>query len=431
MKNKLPYFFFALSAILAIAALILMLNKPKTKDEDQTQINVPVTDGAVIPPITDQVDTPQPTKTPEEILANLGDGETAADPSDLVNQISDALSKGDMEKVSNIIGKDAMDPETFALLNAISKMPHKLREVGEIELNKRTRWALEVGDDETGKKQIIFDLHQENGKWKIEKISPANTEADPKEKASVTDPLALADNFLQAVLKQDFEVALKWVDLKSVSETKIAALCIIFEEGEYKLRKNKPLRAMFQRDDTVGYLAHVETPDVSLTANISLNLRLNPTTQNWQVFEINLDQLLDDYAKRVAGGDVYYSPLVKNPSGGETLALYFDFNEDSINPRTQRQLEIVAAILKNDSKKKITLSGHTDALGTKTYNDQLSSNRAEVVRDFLTKAGVSSEQIVTIAQGASQPRRPNVTETGEDNPQGRRANRRTEIYLDF
>ena len=49
----------------------------------------------------------------------------------------------------------------------------------------------------------------------------------------------------------------------------------------------------------------------------------------------------------------------------------------------------------------------------------------------MIKAGVSSAQIITIAKGDSQPRRPNITETGEDNPEGRRANRRTEIYLDF
>ena len=53
------------------------------------------------------------------------------------------------------------------------------------------------------------------------------------------------------------------------------------------------------------------------------------------------------------------------------------------------------------------------------------------MRDFLAAAGVSSTQIVTIAKGASQPRRPNVTESGQDDPEGRRANRRTEIYLDF
>jgi OmpA-OmpF porin, OOP family len=122
---------------------------------------------------------------------------------------------------------------------------------------------------------------------------------------------------------------------------------------------------------------------------------------------------------------------VKNPAGGDTLALYFDFNEDVMNPRTRRQLEIVTLILQSDLGKKITLSGHADALGTKDYNNQLSSRRADVVRDFLIQAGVNPAQIVTIAKGDSQPRRPNLTETGADNPDGRRANRRTEIYLDF
>jgi outer membrane protein OmpA-like peptidoglycan-associated protein len=141
--------------------------------------------------------------------------------------------------------------------------------------------------------------------------------------------------------------------------------------------------------------------------------------------------LLADDARRVAGGDMYYSPFVKNPAGGDTLALYFEFDEAEMNSRTRRQIEIVSLILKSDPSKKITLSGHTDALGTKDYNNELSSRRAVVVRDFLVKSGVSAAQIVTAAKGDSQPRRPNLTESGEDNPEGRRANRRTEIYLDF
>jgi outer membrane protein OmpA-like peptidoglycan-associated protein len=36
-----------------------------------------------------------------------------------------------------------------------------------------------------------------------------------------------------------------------------------------------------------------------------------------------------------------------------------------------------------------------------------------------------------MAEGEAKPRRPNATADGEDNPSGRRANRRTEIYLDF
>lgn len=435
MKNKVPYFFLALAAVLAAAAVALWLikdkksSKPDTSGGEVTKSQNGTTETK--PPAIPGLDQPLPTQTPEQILENLGVGLATSNPSDLLNQISEALKKGDMAEVSKLIGKDAMNAETFALLNAIAKKPQSFREMGEIELNKRTRWALEITDNGSEKRQIHFDLKQENGKWKIEKISIPETKLDPDKKASVIDPLNLADTFIQAVLKQDFEVALKWVDLEAVSEAKIAALCILFEEGEYKMRKDKPLRAMFQRDDTVGYLAQIEAKDGSQAAQFSLNLRLDAGTQNWRVFEINLDQLLADYATRIAGGDIYYSPLVKNPAGGETLALYFDFNEDVISPRTKRQLDIVVAILKNDPKKKITLSGHTDALGTKSYNDQLSANRADVVRDFLAAAGVSAEQIVTIAKGASQPRRPNVTETGEDDPSGRRANRRTEIYLDF
>ena len=65
-------------------------------------------------------------------------------------------------------------------------------------------------------------------------------------------------------------------------------------------------------------------------------------------------------------------------------------------------------ILLADPAKKITLSGHTDALGPKDYNESLSGRRAAAVRDLLIAAGVSAEQIVTVAKGSSQPRRPNA-----------------------
>lgn len=260
-------------------------------------------------------------------------------------------------------------------------------------------------------------------------LPPAPGESVPK--ALFVDSLGIADAFLQAVLKQDFEFARAFVDSATVSDAKIAGLCILFEEGEYRLRKSKPLRAMFARDDTVGYIANVESADGSQAAQFAMTLRQPPAPANWVVSEINLNQLLADYAQRVAGGDPYYSPLVKNPAGGDTLALYFEFDESEMNLRTRRQLEIVSLILKSDPGKKITLSGHTDALGTKDYNNGLSARRAQVVRDSLIGAGVDAAQIVTAAKGDSQPRRPNVTETGDDNPEGRRANRRTEIYLDF
>lgn len=436
-RSKLPYFFLGLAAIIAAAAVVMLILKPgvpvgpSPKDEGMQAVTPPAP-----PPVEGLVTPPKP-EDPEAVLRDLGIGVAAADPAVLVAQIAEALEKGDLAKVGRLIGKDALDSQTIAKLKAMAASPLKLRqpdgvrEVGELELNARSRWALELDGQEPGRDSIFLDLRKLNGKWTVERVTLPPGPGEPVPKAVFADSLGVADAFLQAVLKQDFEFARDFVDPKTVSDAKIAGLCILFEEGEYRLRKSKPLRSMFQRPDTVGYLVNVETADASQSAQFAMTLKQPPAPSNWIVSEINLNQLLADYARRVAGGDLYYSPLVKNPAGGDTLALYFEFDEDEMNPRTRRQLEIVTMILKADPGKKITLSGHTDALGSDSYNNQLSSRRAAVVREYLTGAGVASAQIVTVGKGASQPRRPNITESGEDNPEGRRANRRTEIYLDF
>lgn len=439
MSNKVSYFFLCLAALLAAAALALLILKPGSKKRAIAPPPKEISEEIVkIPDLIAGNDEPMLPETTEQILENLGVGYSSADPADLLSRIGNALEKGDIAAVSKLIGKGALSSASLAKLQALAKnqplllrRPGGVREVGELELNRLSRWAIELDQREAGRDRIFFDLRKDGGKWLVEKMTLPSAPGEPVPEATRADSLEVADAFLQAILKQDFEFANTFVNSKDVSEAKIAALCILFEEGEYRMRSSKPLRAMFKRVDAVGYLANVETKDGKQSAQFALNLRKPKDLANWKVSEINLDELLADYANRVAGGDVYYSPLVKNPAGGETLALYFEFDQDSMSARTRRQLEIVALMLKSDSAKKITLSGHTDALGTKEYNNTLSANRADTVGDFLAAAGVSPEQIVTVAKGASQPRRPNITESGEDDPEGRRANRRTEIYLDF
>lgn len=436
-RSKLPYFFLGLAAVLASSAVVMLVFRLQSKTPEPAPAIPTETAEPAAPPKIEGLNEPAKPEDPAKVLADLGIGVAAADPAVLVSQIATALEAGDLAKVARLIGKDALDPETTAKLKAMASTPLRLRqpdgvrEVGELELNARSRWALEIDGAQPGRNSIFLDLRRLNGKWTVEKLTLPPGPGEPIPKAVFADSLGVADAFLQAVLRQDFEFARDFVDPATVSDAKIAGLCILFEEGEYRMRKTKPLRSMFQREDTVGYLANVETKDGKQSAQFGINMKQPPAPSNWIVSEINLDQLLADYARRVAGGDIYYSPLVKNPTGGDTLALYFEFDEDEMNPRTKRQLEIVTMILKADPGKKITLSGHTDSLGTENYNNSLSTRRADVVRDFLIKSGVSTAQIVTVGKGATQPRRPNITESGTDNPEGRRANRRTEIYLDF
>ncbi len=381
------------------------------------------------------VDAPQ---DPEAALANAGVGVATANPAELMQKIGAALEAGDFNALGKLIGKDALNETTRKRLAQLAagrqvklRRPDAVQEVGELELNRRARWALWLDGEESGRDRIFFDLKHNAGKWSVQSMTLPPGEGEPVPKAVLVDALGIADAFLQATLRQQFELAKEFVDTSTVSDAKIAGLCILFEEGNYRLRPEKPLRAMFQREDTAGYLARVVTSEGADAAEFSMALGQPENGGHWRVSDINLDQLLADYASRVAGGDVYYSPLVKNPKGGDTLVLYFGFDEDVLAPRTERQLEIVSQILKTDIDKQLTLSGHTDALGTEDYNKQLSARRAGIVKDFLVKTGVREDQIITVASGQSQPRRPNFTESGGDNPEGRRANRRTEIYLDF
>ncbi len=389
-----------------------------------------------LPELTEQeVDTPA---TPADALENAGIGVAKRNPAELVAEIGTALEAGDLAAAGRLIGDGALDGETRARLSALAASgplrfarPDPAREVGEMEINARTRWALQLADSEPGRDRIFFDLIRDQGRWRVDSLALPPGPGEPVPKAVLLDSLGIADAFLQAALRQEFELAKEFVDSSKVSDAKIAGLCILFEEGKYRMRPQKALRAMFQREQLAGYLVNVLAGESDGIAQFSMTLGRGEGSPDWRVHEINLDQLLADYAQRVGGGDVHYTPLLKNPRGGDTLVLYFGFDADTLTPRTERQLEIVADLLRIDPGKKLTISGHTDALGTEDYNESLSARRAEAVKGFLVECGVARDQIDTEARGQTHPRRPNFTESGEDNPQGRRANRRSEIYLDF
>lgn len=378
-------------------------------------------------------------KTNAEILTAAGMGTAELDPRALLQKIGKSLEAQEFEDAATLIGRNALNESHLLGLRALAdagklklNQMHPVSEIGELEANRRARWALNL-DNEIGAR-IYFDLsRKETGAWSVESLNvpPVYEDGQITRRALFVDALGITDAFLTSALQQNFDDAKSFVDPEKVSDAKIAGLCIIFEEAKYKLREKKPLRVMFSLETTAGFMAHVENQSGERAAEFGINVQRPDGVTPWRVTEVNLDQLLVDYATRVAGGDVHYTPLVKNPTGGDTLILYFGFDEEGLTPRTTRQLDIVAGLLKLDADKKLTLSGHTDALGSDDYNRRLSAKRAQAVKTYLLSIGVPPAQMVTLAEGEAKPRRPNVTEEGEDDPSGRRANRRTEIYLDF
>jgi OOP family OmpA-OmpF porin len=413
--------------------------KTNGQKEEEVRVPPPIDPGPELVVSAEDVDLEEGvTETPGEALAALGVGLALENPAALMAQIAESLQAGEVAAAIRLIGKEGLAADQAELLAKLTResriklrAQNPIQEVGELEINRRGRWALNLEDHE---RRIFFDLLRgPDRKWRVERVMvpEIGVQEGGVPRAVLVDSLGIADAFLQAVLRQDFESAKSFVAGDRVSDAKIAGLCIVFEEGHYRMRQKHPLRGLYNRETTAGFLANVEDREGGSPAQFGINLQREDPAAPWRVKEVNLDELLANYATKVAGGDVYYTPLVKNPNGGDTLVLYFDFDKKNLEEKSERQLGIVVLLLQLDPSKKINISGHTDGFGTEDYNRKLSGERAETVKTFLIGQGVPREQILTEALGKTRPRRPNTTRSGEDDPSGRRANRRTEIYLDF
>ncbi len=103
--------------------------------------------------------------------------------------------------------------------------------------------------------------------------------------------------------------------------------------------------------------------------------------------------------------------------------VYFDFNKASIKSVSFPLLNEVAQAMADNPKIKVEVQGHTDSVGDDNYNLKLSQSRAESVRAYMIKRGVSSDRMVPKGYGENVPIADNRTKEGRDQ------NRRVEFVI--
>jgi outer membrane protein OmpA-like peptidoglycan-associated protein len=103
--------------------------------------------------------------------------------------------------------------------------------------------------------------------------------------------------------------------------------------------------------------------------------------------------------------------------------VYFDFNKATIKPVSFPLLDDVAQAMKDNPKIKVEVQGHTDSVGDDNYNLKLSQSRAESVRNYLIKKGISSDRMAAKGYGENVPIADNRTKEGRDQ------NRRVEFVI--
>jgi OOP family OmpA-OmpF porin len=88
----------------------------------------------------------------------------------------------------------------------------------------------------------------------------------------------------------------------------------------------------------------------------------------------------------------------------------FDFDKESVKPAGKEALDKFAADLRGTNFDVISVTGHTDRIGSNAYNMKLSTRRAEAVKTYLVEpAGIPAGKIVAKGTSGSDP----VTKPGE------------------
>jgi outer membrane protein OmpA-like peptidoglycan-associated protein len=93
------------------------------------------------------------------------------------------------------------------------------------------------------------------------------------------------------------------------------------------------------------------------------------------------------------------------------LEIQFDYNSADISKNSAKAVQELGKALSDTSLKGSTfvVAGHTDAVGSEGYNQDLSERRADTIKKYLSeKYGIDGSNLVTVGYGESKPKDANA-----------------------
>ena len=170
------------------------------------------------------------------------------------------------------------------------------------------------------------------------------------------------------------------------------------------------------------------TTDTAVETNSTITdaaIETNSTTA-----DISSESNIDDTAESHEG--LTQTEMNNTLNTGESLAInsvMFVYDQVKLIEESKPELDKIVSYMNEYKDVKLVINGHTDSRGEASYNDWLSSARANRIRNYLTKAGISYSRMETHGYGESKPIADNQNSDGSDNPSGRQKNRRVEFIV--
>jgi OmpA-OmpF porin, OOP family len=101
----------------------------------------------------------------------------------------------------------------------------------------------------------------------------------------------------------------------------------------------------------------------------------------------------------------------------------FEFGTATLGPGSKLRLDKLVAFLREHPDQQILIEGHTDSVGSESFNVTLSQQRADAVLDYLVRQGIAPSRILSRGLGEGYPIASNESSSG------RQQNRRVEIVI--
>lgn len=189
----------------------------------------------------------------------------------------------------------------------------------------------------------------------------------------------------------------------------------------------EPLQATIEIVDNSKneLIASFESNSISgsylLSLRAGLNYGISVNKEDYLFHSENFDIPADAVSKKIKK-DI----MLKKVAVGTKIVLnniFFDFNKSTLRPESTAELDRLYKLLLDVPTLKIEISGHTDNIGTATYNQKLSEDRAKAVVDYMLRKGIDAGRLKYMGYGFTRPVAPNDTE------EGRQLNRRTEFEV--
>ena len=182
-------------------------------------------------------------------------------------------------------------------------------------------------------------------------------------------------------------------------------------------------------------------PAVTLSATIGVSINLGRPSKRKIVVNVQpqpVTVVVPEVRPELVRDTVIVEKIVRKPSTDDTPSTgnhdtdhpiittisaeaLFDTNSDVVRPDAKDKLMEVVRWMQDHPGQGIIVEGHTDTVGPREFNMNLSLRRAQSVKNFLVSNGARASLISIDGYGYSRPVASN------DTPQGRQLNRRVEV----